>query len=182
MGIFDILKKKKETEEEIMPRAKVKAKVNFEEVLTEIATLISNNDEKVLSEIKELMSDLLKFQEDYKEIYKGRSFDLSMQPKKDIYWIAIADILKRYGHVLYLDWKIERVDFINALSDFTGKFSEDFSYNSSKLDKDGDVPLWASEIDSQWKLFTLANYCVDSDCYFVFPCNEDMFISLNKLA
>lgn len=155
--------------------------------LFEIATLISQEDSMVTEAVTQCLSDMDTYYEQHIEDFEDRGFDeeeIEEIEEEELQWIALVDILINHAYCCELDWKCDKEEFVDCLSELQGMEAYQLAVDEAWLDEDADVTDWCAVLDEKWqeKEICIAALDIDSDSYVIFPVLTTEFDELVELA
>lgn len=170
-------------EQSILPDFKnwsVRTDMRTSETYLEIAQLLTSNQE-ILESLKVCFETPQTYFQEHADRYDERCIDAE-DDEATLQWIGLADELLESGSFVELDWNTEREDFLYELESLVKKYK--LPLQEEWLKEDGDIPLWAQNLDQEWESrgFCLAAMDIDSDSYVLFPCQIKDLSSLITLS
>lgn len=157
--------------------------VIYNQVIIEIAIIISDNNPKVVNEISEYIYNHKKYINNNLEVFANQGTQ-DESPTNVVKWLVLADILQKYEYMAELDWKEEMSEFVAWLRDLKGTKQNNLTIDDTVLDADEYINDLSAMIDEQWhkKGFAVANFDIQGDCFIVFPCQLQVLSKLQELS
>ena len=155
-------------------------KEDYENVMLQICSLITESDSEVAAEVQDCLSHTEIYVSEHLEDYNNRDMHLEDDSLEDCQWLGMVDSLINHGYAVEVDWKSSAADFcwnISSLRRFKQlglsldkKFSgddsgieaddfgdykddgdEQYSYEREEESfEEQDVPYWCKYLDNQW--------------------------------
>lgn len=186
MGILSSLKdlfKQKESIEPVLEEAVAPQEFTHqdpEELLCQLAGLLTEHDGTVLAHLEAILPDSLAYLEELG--YVG----LEDETRSDLLWLALANILEANDYLLIRDWKDELEDFTYFYDQLkpvqaTGL---DVASLGLELDDDQDLSVWLDQLSNCLleKGYCLGTMSIDSDSYHVLVSPKALISQVDALA
>lgn len=185
MGFFDFCRNNDKKTGDESRENNAKENISAEMAIQTITAMISKDDSTVLKRIKACLEDTEAYFHEYADIFLERGIEEFDQiPLREIQWIAMVDILAEHMYVCERDWKDELDDFLHFIGELKETKAKALPLETEWFDEDGDISEWSAIIDVKWKSsgMCLADIDIESDCYILFPCENDKLNELKTLA
>lgn len=146
----------------------------------DIAERITSNDSKVMKKIKLFIND----PEEYEKSYSMRDVDVPDKFNNAVfYWLSMVDELEEGCYLFSADYKHELVDFLWGLEQLKNYSLIEKAVSECKLDKNGSVEAWISEINRALKSrFFVCMIDIDSDSYELIIASCEVYKKISEIA